>query len=148
MQIIVRRAEVKDVKDLSDLFREFNTTDSNMENMQKVIEIISDIPQYYVAVACEGDKVVGTAMGILCYELVGECNPFMIVENVVVATEHQGLGIGRILMNAIEEFGRLNRCNYIILISESKREGSHKFYETIGYSTDQRGFKKSLLHRD
>jgi len=106
--------------------------------------MISRNPHYYVAVVCDRDKVIGTAMAILCSDLVGNCNPFMIVENVVVASKYRGQGIGKLLMSSIEEFGIMNKCNYVILISNSKREESHKFYESLGYSTDQRGFKKRL----
>lgn len=48
-------------------------------------------------------------------------------------------------MQELEEYGRSNDCNYVILVSESKREGSHRFYEALGYTTDQRGFKKRLV---
>jgi GNAT superfamily N-acetyltransferase len=142
---LIRTVEERDAFDLSDLFLDFINKDSNIEAMQKKIEIVSKNPHYHVAVACNGNKVVGTAMGILCYDLVGECNPFMLVENVVVAPKHQGQGIGKLLMNAIEEFGIANGCSYIILVSESKRGNSHKFYEALGFTTGQRGFKKRLV---
>ncbi|TDF93727.1 GNAT family N-acetyltransferase [Paenibacillus piri] len=54
-------------------------------------------------------------------------------------------GAGRLLMRTLEEFGYKQNCSYVILVSESKREPSHAFYEWIGYSADQRGFKKRLL---
>ncbi|MDQ0088849.1 putative N-acetyltransferase YhbS [Paenibacillus anaericanus] len=140
MSISIRMVEKTDAQDLSDLFQDFINTDSNIEEMQKLIETISKDPHYYIPVACDGDKVVGTAMAILCYDLVGECNSFMLIENVVVDPRYQKNQI----MNSLEDFGSKNNCNYIILVSESKREGSHEFYETLGYTTDQRGFKMRL----
>jgi GNAT superfamily N-acetyltransferase len=83
-------------------------------------------------------------MGIVCYDLVGDCNPFMLIENVNVLPKYQGQGVGKLLMQELEDFAQKNHCNYVILVSESKREPSHKFYEAIGYSTDQKGFKKRL----
>ncbi|MNP76544.1 putative acetyltransferase [compost metagenome] len=68
----------------------------------------------------------------------------MLVENVVVTPEYQGQGVGKALMNSIERFGLDNQCKYVILVSESKREGSHEFYNAIGYTTDQKGFKKKI----
>lgn len=144
MSISIRMVEKTDAQDLSDLFQDFINTDSNIGAMQKLIETISNNPHYYIPVACDGDKVVGTAMAILCYDLVGECNSFMLIENVVVDPKYQKQGIGKQIMNSLEDFGSKNNCNYIILVSESKREGSHEFYETLGYTTDQRGFKKKL----
>jgi predicted N-acetyltransferase YhbS len=126
------------------LFIDFIGKESNLTDMKRQVEVISNNPNYYVAVACDGDKVIGTSMGIVCYDLVGNSNSFMLIENVVVLPQYQGQGVGKILMQTLEDFGRNNQCNYVILVSESKRELSHKFYESIGYSTDQRGFKKRL----
>ncbi|WP_084653807.1 GNAT family N-acetyltransferase [Paenibacillus zanthoxyli] len=95
--------------------------------------------------ANDGNKVIGTSIGIACYDLVGDCNSFLLIENVVVLPQYQGQGVGKQLMQALEDFGEINHCKYVILVSESKRESSHRFYESIGYSTDQRGFKKQLM---
>ncbi len=143
--ITVRKAEKDDVVGLSDLFVEFIGQGSNLTAMKQQIEVLSANSNYYIAVAIDRDKVVGTSMGIVCYDLVGNCNPFLLIENVVVLPEYQGQGVGNLLMQTLEDFGIINHCNYVILVSESKRESSHKFYEAIGYSTDQRGFKKRLI---
>jgi predicted N-acetyltransferase YhbS len=143
--ITVRKAEIEDVAGLSELFVDFIGKESNLTAMKKQIEVISSKSNYYVAVACDGNKVIGTSMGIVCYDLVGNCNSFLLIENVVVLPQYQAQGIGKLLMQTLEDFGRNNHCNYVILVSESQRELSHKFYEAIGYSTDQRGFKKRLM---
>ncbi|BBI30927.1 GNAT family N-acetyltransferase [Cohnella abietis] len=142
--ITIRKAKTDDVIELSELFYEFIGVGSDLTAMKIQIEITSNNPNYYVAVACDGNRVVGTAMGIVCYDLVGNCNPFMLAENVVVSSEYQGRGIGKLLMQALEDFGQMNQCNYVILVSGSKRETAHKFYESIGYSPDHKGFKKRL----
>lgn len=136
--------EKNDALELSFLFRDFIKKDSNIKAMESQIQHILNNPHYYVPVACFKERVVGTAMAILCYDLVGECNNFMLVENVVVDPEYQRQGIGRLLMESIEEFGLRNKCKYIILVSEMERDGSHRFYESLGYTTNQQGFKKVL----
>lgn len=145
--ITIRKAESDDVAELSELFVDFNGKESNLNAMKKQLEVISANPDYYVAVACDGNKVIGTAMGIACYDLVGDCNSFLLIENVVVLPKFQGQGVGKLLMQALERFGESKDCKYVILVSESKRESSHKFYESIGYSADQRGFKKQLMKK-
>ncbi|AKG37938.1 GCN5 family acetyltransferase [Paenibacillus durus ATCC 35681] len=141
----VRKAEIDDIAGLSELFVDFIGKESNLAAMKKQLEVISANPNYYVAVACEGKKVIGTSMGITCYDLVGDCNSFLLIENVVVLHQYRGQGVGKLLMQALEDFGEIQHCKYVILVSESKRQSSHKFYESIGYSTDQRGFKKQLM---
>ncbi|MGZ7440816.1 GNAT family N-acetyltransferase [Paenibacillus sp. TH7-28] len=144
MQYFIRRAEPKDIEYLSDLFHNFIGKDSNKDKMEEQLKIMNENPNYFVAVADNGIKVIGTAMGVVCYDLVGECGTFMIVENVVVASDAQGYGVGKALMNRLESFGADNQCKYVILVSESEREGSHEFYRAIGYTADQKGFKKKL----
>lgn len=142
---IIRRVEINDAIDLSEIFIEFSGEKSDINAMKKQIEVVSKNPNYYVAVACDGEKVIGTAMGVVCYDLCGSCKQFMLIENVAVLPAYRGKGIGKLLMEAEESFGRKNNCKYIILVSESKRTNSHKFYESIGYSVGQEyGFKKRL----
>ncbi|MDQ8738017.1 GNAT family N-acetyltransferase [Paenibacillus sp. LHD-38] len=143
--ITIRKAKIDDVTGLSELFVEFIGEKSNLTAMKNQVEIISNNPNYYVAVASDSNRVIGTSMGIVCYDLVGNCKPFMLIENVVVSSEYQGQGVGKLLMKALEDFGQKNMCSYVMLVSSSKRESAHKFYESIGYSTDKRGFTKRLM---
>jgi N-acetylglutamate synthase-like GNAT family acetyltransferase len=88
MEYFIRRAELKDIDYLSDLFHDFIGKDSNKYNMKEQLKTINENSNYFVAVADDGNKVVGTAMAIICYDLVGECGTFMLVENVVVAPDY------------------------------------------------------------
>lgn len=143
--ITIRKAKTSDAEVLSDLFVEFMGTSSDTEKMKTVLDQIEQNPQYYIPVACDGEKVVGVAMGIVCFDICGTCEPFMLVEDVVVAPDYRGMGIGRQIMQSIENFGRENKCKYVILVSEAKRTDSHKFYDSIGYpSGKEMGFKKRL----
>ncbi|MBD3921537.1 GNAT family N-acetyltransferase [Paenibacillus sp. PR3] len=144
MDIIVRRAQKEDARDLSELFVAFIGTESNIEKVQEQLDLINEQSNYWVAVACIDEKVIGTAMGIVCPDIVGECLPYLLVENVVVSPLHQGQGIGTKLMNALEEFAKKNQCAYVILASSETREQAHRFYESIGYQGNKRGFVKRL----
>lgn len=145
MGIVIRKASTTDVDQLSALFIEFTGTHSDREAMKRQIELISEKPEYYVAVACDGDQLIGSAMGIVCQDLCGNCKPFMLIENVVVDPAYRRKGIGKQLMSELENFGKENQCKYVILVSEAKRTDSHKFYEAIGYPQGEEfGFKKRL----
>jgi GNAT superfamily N-acetyltransferase len=145
MKYIIRKARIDDLKNLSDLFFEFTGLDSDLIAMKKQLEIMTNDPNYFVAVATADERVIGTSMAIKCLDLVGNCNPFLIVENVVVFSQFRGKGIGKLLMQSIEDFGMENSCNYIILVSGNNREQAHEFYKSVGYSSDNQGFKKRLL---
>ena len=145
MGIMLRKATPADADQLSTLFIDFTGAPSDIEAMKQKIASLSAKPEYCVAVACDGDLVIGTAMGIVCQDLCGACKPFMLIENVVVDPAYRGQGIGKQLMQYVENFGKDNQCKYVLLVSEAKRTDSHKFYESLGYPPgEEMGFKKRL----
>jgi len=84
-------------------------------------------------------------MGILCLDLVGECRPFMIIENVIVSFDYRNKGIGKILFNEIEMIAKALDCYYIFFVSGENRKIVHRFYESAEYNKDKvKGYKKYL----
>lgn len=141
----IREAVRQDLKGLSNLFKQLMGNESNLEQMKLTFDKMQNDESYILLIAEYEGKVVGTVMGILCYDLVERCRPFMVVENVIIDETSRGLGIGKLLMNALEEKARMNDVTYMMLISAAKRLEAHKFYEAIGYEKDTVvGFKKYL----
>ena len=100
-------------------------------------------PDARVLGARHGGRLAGAACGFLCPDIVGACRPFLVVENVVVAPAWRLLGIGRLLMDALEAWGRERGCSYAILVSGPARREAHAFYAALGYEACA-GFKKRL----
>ncbi len=135
-----------DLPKLSTLFAEFIGTKSNLDKMSSSLDSIMANPNYSVLSAKIDGDLVGSAMGIICFDLVGECQPFMVIENVVVAEHARSQGIGKALMSALETEALKANCRYIMLVSSSSRVDAHEFYKSLGYETDGfRGFKKYLV---
>ena len=101
---------------------------------------------YFLLGAKCNDKLGGSLMGIICHDLVGECKPFMVIENVIVSSKYRGFGIGKKLMNEIERIGKEKGCYYTMFVSGAQRKEAHKFYESLGYRLDEvQGFRKYLV---
>ncbi|SDS81935.1 Predicted N-acetyltransferase YhbS [Paenibacillaceae bacterium GAS479] len=145
MSVQIRQAESRDVKALSGLFAELMGYESDTQEMRRQLELISSESHYYVAVADWEQQLVGTAMGIVCRDLVGNCTPFLLVENVVVSGKTRGKGVGRLLMQRLEQYGSEHGCSYVLLASSNDRIEAHQFYENIGYRGAKRGFVKDLV---
>ena len=105
-------------------------------------EIIFDkmlsYPNYKVYVVEIENQVVGTFALLIMDNLAHLGTPSGIVEDVVVAENFQGHGIGKkMMMFAIEkcrEFG----CYKMVLSSNLKRVEAHQFYENLGF--EKHGF--------
>ncbi|WP_438447175.1 GNAT family N-acetyltransferase [Gorillibacterium sp. sgz5001074] len=142
----IRRIEEQDVTALGELYRELTGEASDPHRMRDVYEVIRKDPQYYLIGAFDSrDGLVGSVMGIVCYDLVKACRPFMVVENVVVAASCRGRGIGKALMLELERIAASRGCSYAMLVSGIHRQEAHRFYDALGYGPDRaKGFKKEL----
>ena len=103
------------------------------------IEFNTSLERCFLAVAKENGEIVGSALGICCQCLV---NPFLVVEDVIVRSDQRGKGVGRMLMEALDQFAKEKGCAYSFLVSSDFRTGAHSFYESIGYTDGVVGFRK------
>ncbi|WP_028546977.1 GNAT family N-acetyltransferase [Paenibacillus taiwanensis] len=135
----------EDLIALSGLYEELMGVASSLSRMETVFERIAANPQYMLLGAkCEGE-LAGSIMCVLCSDLVGNCQPFMLIENVVVSSRFRRLGIGNKLMEHAEHLARRCDCTCMMLISGAQRTEAHRFYEALGYTVDVKGFKKMLV---
>lgn len=104
-------------------------------------EAMQHHPDSWVMVAREGDTILGTVSGFCCRGLAGT---FLAIEDLIVAEDHRGSGIGTRLMEAIHSYGRERGCQYAILVSSGFRKRAHQFYERMGYTEEVRGFRTEL----
>ncbi|AHF07390.1 GNAT family N-acetyltransferase [Desulfitobacterium metallireducens] len=143
--LTLQNATVEDLESLSQLYKELSGEESDPIKMKENFNLMESNPNYVILTAKEDKEVVGSIMGIICLDLVLKCQPFMVIENVIVKNTWRGRGIGESLMEEIEKIGRTRNCYYTMLVSAGHRKGAHKFYEAIGYNVDLvRGFKKYL----
>lgn len=138
-----RKAEPKDAKTLQIFMEELVEAPGDRELLIKKLQKIETLENYYLCLACEGEKILGTAMGILCEDICEDCRNFLVIENVFVKGECRGMGVAEQIFQELEQWGRKNNAYYSILVSENKRERAHAFYEKVGYKK-MGGFKKML----
>jgi GNAT superfamily N-acetyltransferase len=129
--------------ELARLYEELSGLPTDRARMAAVFGKMAEAPEYHLLGACQGPVLVGALLGIVCLDCVGDCRPFMVVENVIVAEPYRRRGVGRLLLEAIERRAREHNCFYVMLTSGPDRQAAHAFYAARGYGPVA-GFKKWL----
>lgn len=143
--VYIEQIEMKHLPQLAELYEELIGVSTNLVKMEETYQTLLEDKSYYVLGAFYENELAGSLMGILCKDLIGECEPFMVIENVVVSSKIRRQGIGRKLMNEIEMIARQQNCSYIILVSGGQRVEAHQMYESMGYREEHvEGFRKFL----
>ncbi|MDM5279026.1 GNAT family N-acetyltransferase [Paenibacillus silvae] len=148
--ITIKPIEPQDLPGLNQLYHELMDTppdeqQMNEQQMQKTFQYMEKNGHYYVLGAYDHDELVGSVMGIECMDLMGSCEPFMVVENVIVSERERRQGIGQKLMLEIEQIAKDRGCAYIILVSGDQRKEAHRFYEKLGFRDELvQGYRKHL----
>jgi len=135
----------RDLEALAGLYAQFWGENSSLAKMRAAYRRLGKNPNYLLLAARQEGRLVGSAMGIVCEELYGQCRPFMVVEDVIVDDGHRRNGVGTLLMRELERRALDSDCAYLIFVTEQERTGAHRFYQSLGYGPDAyKGFKKRL----
>ena len=137
--------EKKDLPVLAKLFKQFWNEETNIEKMQATFSKLIRNPAYHLLGAQKEGKLVGFAMGIVCEELYGECEPFMMIEDFIVDKKYRRNGIGAALMAALEQRAIEQNCCQVLFVTEANRKEAIRFYSSMGYDPNSHtGFKKRV----
>jgi ribosomal protein S18 acetylase RimI-like enzyme len=132
--VIFREVQINDASSLSPLMDQLGyPIDQKIlnENIQKYLFL----PTQKAWVAESAGRVVG-CIAVAITNYFHRHGSFLRVIAMIVDHEHRRSGIGKILMSIAEKFAREQGCSHIELTSGMHREklGSHKFYQSLGYS--------------
>jgi GNAT superfamily N-acetyltransferase len=90
-------------------------------------------PDYKLYVAVDGGAIVGTYALLVMDNLLHRGAPSGIVEDVGVAPELHGRGIGKAMMQHAMQRCRDRGCYKLVLSSNAKRSNAHAFYASLGF---------------
>jgi ribosomal protein S18 acetylase RimI-like enzyme len=71
----------------------------------------------------------------------------MVIRSLVVDVTLRGLGIGRLIMEQIEQIARAKNCDTVAFSSQTSRTDAREFYKRLGYevSSTSNVFLKRLV---
>ena len=96
-------------------------------------EFLAD-PRHHLAVAIDSGVVVGMASGV--HYLHPDKPPQLFINEVGVASSHQGRGIGRRVLDALLERGRTLGCSEAWVLTDESNSIARKLYASAGGEID------------
>ncbi|OKP85158.1 GNAT family N-acetyltransferase [Paenibacillus sp. P32E] len=143
--VTIKEIEFESLDALNKLYHELIDRPSDPKKLEEVFCSIQADSRYILLGAYVDGELLGSMMGIVCQDLVGDCRPFMVIENVVVSSRARRQGLGKKLISALESIAHEKDCYYIMFVSGEKRKEAHVFYESMGYREEKvEGYRKHL----
>ena len=112
--------------------------DVNLDIVKKQIRKLTNDNKHNIIIGFENEqtrKIIGFVHAELYESLYMDTG--LNILGLAVNSNFQGQGIGKKLMNSIEDYALKNNISYIRLNSNVRRIEAHKFYESIGYVCDK-----------
>lgn len=142
-EVVVRKAKSTDATRVAELSGILGYP-VDRETMQRRLEKLGERDNHVVFVAEINEKVVGWIHGaereLLVVDRIGE------ICGLVVAQAQRTGGVGRRLVEAVEQWARGRGLDQVSVRSNVARTESHPFYEKVGYTRlkTQHAYRKRL----
>jgi len=147
MNLVIGKSNLEDLEEVLNLYPHLFLIDDPAPSREKLKEIwhmfISNS-----AMSCLLAKLDGKAVASCCLVIVPNLTrggrSYALIENVVVHSEYQKMGIGRKLMEKAIELAKESNCYKIMLLSGVDNK-NHAFYEKLGFDRNRKvGFEMSM----
>jgi GNAT superfamily N-acetyltransferase len=136
MTVIIREAEEQDLQPVVALYAQPDMDAGQVISLEKAQEILKrtkTYPFFKIYVAVLNEEIIGTLELVIMDNLAHHGIPSGIIEDVVVAEQHQRKGIGKAMMiHALKTCKEIG-CYKVALSSNLKRGDAHQFYESLGF---------------
>ncbi len=139
-----RREELPAIVTLYNLMWAGSKTPIAIKTGEGIFERMRANPNQRMYVAEVDGRVVGTFMMIVKdHPATGDARD-CVVDNVVVHPRFQGKGIGKQMIRFVTEQGKQSGCARLVIAGGERRDDSHAFYESLGFTRKGYGFVRNI----
>ena len=131
MVINVRRAKRMDESSIADLADQLGYPCALPEIRARMARIMQDEDQSILVAEQADSKVVGWVHVFIARRLIVET--FVEIGGLIVAEGQRGSGVGKVLLEAAEDWARDREVSGMRVRSNFIRKEAHRFYKRLGY---------------
>ncbi|MCC5639197.1 GNAT family N-acetyltransferase [Nostoc sp. CHAB 5844] len=144
-QIKIKKAEIKDAERIAILGEQLGYSLTSQQVEQRLDKVKNNYDHVVYVATLANDYVIGWAHAYICDLLIMPTQAILL--GLVVDKDYRNHGIGRYLMQQIEQWAAMKKCDGVMLRSNIKRKEAHLFYEKIGYTNIKQSlaFYKQLV---
>lgn len=147
--ICIRPARPADLDDLVALLQVLFSIEEDFKfdpaRQRCGLEMMLDHDGAVILVAEAESRVIGMCSGQFTIST-AEGGAALLVEDVVVAEAWQGQGVGRKLMQALEQWAQAEKVERLQLLADRNNQVALKFYTTLGWQSTELICLRTRIH--
>ncbi len=139
-KVSVRTIQTHELEQLLSLYKHLNPNDPELKPKDIYSnwhEIMNDQFMKIIVVEVEG-KIVASCVLIIIRNLTRGARPYALIENVVTHADYRKKGYGRLSLQKALELAKEQNCYKVMLMTSSRTEGTHRFYEQCGFKKGEK----------
>lgn len=129
--LTIRKIDLSDAESVAELSRQLGYEATTEEISERIGWLHRYGASQIALVACVNTQVVGWIEAAVEHHL--QSPPFSLITGLVVREGTRGLGVGKRLCEAIEQWSREKGLSIIRVTSRSTRQRAHQFYLRDGF---------------
>lgn len=138
---MIREAEPEDFGRVMELYQQLHPNDSMVDDgsdRRAYNEILKTPILHLFVLEDETGTINATCYLNFIPNITRQASPYCVIENVVTEVSLRNQGLGKQLITHALQFAWNRGCYKVMLQTGSRRESTHNFYKSCGFSADDK----------
>ncbi|MBX2835638.1 MAG: GNAT family N-acetyltransferase [Gammaproteobacteria bacterium] len=138
---MIREAIPQDFHRIMELYAQLHPNDATVEDGsdRRAFDDIIANPNLLLFVLEDDSGIINAT----CYfnfipNITRQAAPYAVIENVVTEVSQRNTGLGKRLLQHVLQFAWDKGCYKVMLMTGSRRESTHQFYQSCGFRMDDK----------